>query len=175
MVRQHHQLAPDAELGKIAPRTGIADIHADHALDELRMAHRELIAVEATPVVQQEGHALAGVRLLHHVPNGLDYLIEGISALGAGAFEPGKREAHAAVAILQRRHLPIPQPIGVGPAVNHYDGAGAAALDDPFYVIDTRPHGRRCYCTVASAACQTSSAFLRTRTTLPCGAQRDSS
>src|SRR5947207_13084969 len=142
-------------------RAGIADSDADHALDELRMAHGELVAVEAATVVQQQRHALAWTHLVHHVANSLEHLIERIGALRRTRLEPRKGEAHAAVAVLQRRHLCIPQTISVGPAVNHHDGAGATALDD--------------HCTVSSAACQTSSALRRTRTTLPCCAQRDSS
>src|SRR5262245_57988557 len=84
LVREHHELAFEAELRPMLARAGIADVHADDAFHELGMTHGELIAEEAAPVVQQQDDALARAALLHHVPEHLHQLIERIGPLRSG-------------------------------------------------------------------------------------------
>src|SRR6476646_9141906 len=116
LVGLDHELPAHADLGEMSARTGVTDVNADHPLDPLRMAHRELIAVEAAPIVQEERNA----PVTDGRADRLDDLVECV-----GSFLPleaGKRDGDALVAVLQRLDLGVPQPRRIRPAMDHDDG-----------------------------------------------------
>ena len=129
LVGQHHQLARGAYLGAVLARAAVADIHADYALDELRVAQGELVAEEAAPVVQEERHAPARAGLLDDAADGAEHLVERVGAPRAEV-EAREREADASVAALQGFGLPVPQGVGIGPAMDHDDRRGTDAFHD---------------------------------------------
>src|SRR5688500_6921802 len=103
------------------------------------MAHRELVAVQAAPVVEQQDHAFARTRFSYDAMDRCYDLLERIRPPGVGQVEPGQREAHAAIPVLERGDLSVPQPVRVGPTVDHHDRLGALTFDDHLDAIDLHP------------------------------------
>src|SRR5687767_10465180 len=137
LIGDHDRLAFRPELRAVLARARIADVHADHALDELRILHRELIAVEAAPVVQEKRHAFAGTSTRRNRADDFDHFVQRIRTSVVGTLESREREPDAAVARFQRFDLLVPQPVRVGPAVDHDDRLRTRPLGDQFHVVDS--------------------------------------
>ena len=130
LIRHEHRLGGERERAEVRGRAGVADVDADDPGHACGLAHRELVAEEAAPVVEQEHHRPAGADGIHHRAQQVDHFRQWAGGARLAALEARPGEAHAAKALLERGDLPVPEAIGVGPAVQHHDRRRAFAVDE---------------------------------------------